>query len=86
MKKVMTKGASPEFIESTAGQVAAELARRGVAPDQRVTITIEPAEPGDWITKARKFARPKVLVEGWSDDDIDCIIEEERRAVHPHSG
>ena len=78
----MTKGASPEFIESTAGQVAAELARRGVAPDQRVTITIEPAEPDDWIAKARKFARPKVLAEGWSDADIDRIIKEERKAVH----
>ena len=83
----MTKDTSPERIESTAGQVAAELARRGMAPDQRVTITIEPAEPDDWITKARKFARPKVLAEGWSDADIDRIIKEERKAVHqPHHG
>ena len=36
----MTKVAEPQFIESTAGQVAAELVRRGVAPEQRVTITI----------------------------------------------
>ena len=80
----MTKDASPEFIESTAGQVAAELARRGVAPDQRVTITIEPAEPDDWIAKARRFARPRVLAEGWSDADIDRIIKEERQAIqHP---
>jgi hypothetical protein len=78
----MTKGTSPEFIESTAGQVAAELARRGVLPDQRVTITIEPVEPNDWIAKARKFARRKVLAEGWSDADIDRIIKEERKAVH----
>jgi len=63
----MTKGTQPEFIESTAGQVAAELARRGVAPEQRVTITIEPDEPDDWISKARKFARPKVIAEGWTD-------------------
>jgi hypothetical protein len=77
----MTKVTEPQFIESTAGQVAAELARRGVAPDQRVTITIEPDEPDDWITKARNFARPKVIAEGWSDADIDRIIEEERKAV-----
>jgi hypothetical protein len=32
----MDKPKQPEFIESTAGQVAAELARRGLAPDQRV--------------------------------------------------
>ncbi len=74
----MPKAIQPEFIESTAGQVAAELARRGVAPEQRVTITIEPDEPDDWISKARKFARPKVVAEGWTDEDIDRIIEEER--------
>jgi hypothetical protein len=66
--------------------VAAELARRGVAPEQRVTITIEPDEPDDWITKARQFARPKVIAEGWSDDDIDRIIKEERKAVQPLRG
>jgi hypothetical protein len=76
----------PEFIESTAGQVADELARRGVPPGQRVTITIEPDEPDDWITKARKFARPKVIAEGWSDADIDRIIKEERKAVQPLLG
>jgi hypothetical protein len=59
------------------------LARRGIAPDQRVTITIEPDEPDDWIAKARRFARPKVIAEGWSDADIDRIIEEERQAVQP---
>jgi hypothetical protein len=76
----------PEFIESTAGKVAEELARRGIAPDQRVTITIEPDEPDDWIAKARKFARPRVIAEGWTDADIDRIIEEEREAVQPHLG
>jgi hypothetical protein len=79
--------ASPEFIESTAGQVAAELARRGIAPDQRVTITIEPNEPADdWIAKARKFSRPKILAEGWSDAEIDRMIDEERKAVQPRLG
>jgi hypothetical protein len=76
----MPKETRPEFIESTAGQVAAELARRGVAPEQRVTITIEPDEPDDWITKARKFARPKVIAEGWTDADIDRIV---RRNAKP---
>jgi len=82
----MSKGAPPEFIESTAGQVAAELSRRGIAPDQRVTITIEPAEPDDWLSKARTFARAKVKAEGWSDADIDRIIKEERKAVQPQIG
>lgn len=79
----MSKETAQEFIESTAGQVAAELARRGIAPEQRVTITIEPEEPDDWISKARKFSRPKVIAEGWSDADIDRLIEEERKALPP---
>ena len=82
----MAKETAPEFIESTAGQVAAELSRRGVAPDRRVTITIEPAEPDDWLAKARKFARAKVVAEGWSDADIDRLIKEERKAVQPQIG
>jgi|SwirhisoilCB3_FD_contig_31_15360577_length_366_multi_3_in_0_out_0_1 hypothetical protein len=31
----------PEVIETTAGEVAAELARRGVKPNERVTVTLE---------------------------------------------
>ena len=73
----------PEFIESTAGKVAEELARRGIPPAQRVTITIEPDEPDDWIAKARAFARPKVIAEDWTDADIDRVIDEERAAVQP---
>jgi hypothetical protein len=79
----MAKLTEPQFIESTAGKVAEELARRGITPDRRVTITIEPDEPDDWITKARKFARPKVIAEGWSDADVDRVIKEERKAVRP---
>jgi hypothetical protein len=82
----MTKETTPEFIENAVGQVAAELARRGIAPEKRVTITIEPDEPDDWIAKARKFARPKVLAEGWTDEDIDRLIDEERKAVQPRLG
>jgi hypothetical protein len=77
----MAKRILPEFIESTAAEVVAELARRGVAPDQRVTIRIEPTEPDDWIAKARRFARPKVIAEGWSDADIDRVVKEERKAA-----
>ena len=73
----------PEFIESTAGKVAEELARSAIPPAQRVTITIEPDEPDDWIAKARAFARPKVIAEGWTDADIDRMIDEERAAVQP---
>jgi hypothetical protein len=81
---MVAKLKEPEFITSTAGQVAAELARRGVPPDQRVTITIEPPDPNDWITKSRQFARPKVIAEGWTDDDIDRLIKRAQRDVEPH--
>jgi len=76
----------PLIIESTAGEVAAELEHRGVAPEQRVTITIEPEEPADWITKARQFSRPKVIEAGWSDCDIDQLIKEAQRDVEPGLG
>jgi len=79
----MTKVAEPQFIESTAGQVAAELARRGIAPDRHVTITIE---PDDWLAEVRKFTRPRVIAQGWSDAGIDRIIDEERDAVQPRLG
>ena len=79
-------GTRPKFIESTAGQVAEELTRRGIPPGQRVTITHEPEEPDGWIAKARRFARPKVIAEGWTDGDIDRVIEEEREAVQSRRG
>ncbi len=82
----MAEGTEAQFIESTAGQVAAELARRGVAADQRVTIAIEPDGPDDWIAKARRFARPRVIAEGWSDEDIDRLVKQAQREVEPRLG
>lgn len=79
----MTKVTEPQFIESTAGKIAEELARRGIAPDQHVTITIE---PDDWLAEVRRYARPRVVAKGWSDADIDRVIEEERKAVQPRLG
>jgi hypothetical protein len=81
MVKVMVT--KPEFIESTAGQIMAELTRRGIAPDQRLMITIE---PDDWLSEARKFARTQVVAEGWTDADIDRLIDEERTAIQPRLG
>lgn len=77
---VMTKVIEQQFIESTAGQVAAELARRGIPSDQLVTITIE---PNDWLTEARRFSRLKVIEADWSDDDIDRLIKQAQQEVEP---
>jgi hypothetical protein len=74
----MTKVAEPLFIESTAGQVAAEPARLGIDPNQPVTIMVEPE---NWLAEVRRVSRPWVVAQGWSDEDIDRIIEEERDAV-----
>jgi hypothetical protein len=79
----MSKATESLFIESTAGEVAAELARRGVPPDQHVIVAIE---PDDWLAEVRRFARPRVIAKGWMDDDIDRIIEEERAAVQSRRG
>ena len=76
----MTKLSEPQFIESTAGQVAAELARRGIEPNQHVTVVIE---PDDWIAEARRFSRPKVIEAGWSDADIDRLIKLAQQEVEP---
>jgi hypothetical protein len=79
----MSKAPTLEFIESTAGQVTAELARRGVAPDQRVMVTIE---PDDWIAEARRASRAKVAAAGLSDDDIDRLIKQAQKEVEPGLG
>jgi hypothetical protein len=68
----------PLVIETTADEMADELARRGISHDQPITIMIE---PDDWLAEARRFSRPRVVAEGWSDADIDAIIHEERQAV-----
>jgi len=62
------KTTEPRFIKTTAGQVAARLARLGIAPDQHVTVAVE---PDDWLTEVRKITCPRVLGEAWSDADID---------------
>jgi hypothetical protein len=74
----MTEAKRPLFIETTAGEIAAELARRGIAPGRRLTVAIE---PDDWLTEVRSFTRTRAIKLGWSDEDIDCMIDEEREEV-----
>ena len=76
----MSKLTEPEFIESTAGQVAAELERRGIAPDRHVTITIE---PDDWLAEVRRYSRKRVIEAGLSDDDIDRLVKQAQKEVEP---
>lgn len=68
-----------EVIETTVGEVAAELRRRGIDPWDRITVTIHPDEriPG------RREARARVIAAGLTDDDIDRLIKEAQQEVEP---
>ena len=68
-----------EVIETTVSNVAAELQRRGLDPDDRVTITIEPDE----LIPGRRASRARVIAAGLSDDDIDRMIKQAQKDVEP---
>jgi hypothetical protein len=66
-------------IEIAAGDVAAELSRQGISPDERVTLTIEPD-----LFPGRRESRKLVIAAGLTDDDIDRLIERAREDVALH--
>ena len=68
-----------QTIESTAGEVTAELMRRGIPSQERVTITLEPDRE---LIPGRKETRARVIAAGMHDDAIDRLIEEARKDVH----
>lgn len=70
-----------ESIEVTAGEVAAELKRRGIASDEKVTLTIERE-----LFPGRRESRKLVIAAGLTDDDIDRLIEQARKDVAPRPG
>ncbi len=72
-----------EVIESTAGEVTAELMRRGIPPQEHVTITVE---IGQELIPGRKESRVRVVAAGLTDDDIDRLIEEACEEVQPYLG
>jgi hypothetical protein len=72
----------PEVIETTVEKVAGELARRGLDPYDRVTVTIEPDE----LIPGRREARARVIAAGLSDADIDQWIDEARTEAQPLLG
>jgi hypothetical protein len=73
--------ATRETIEVTAGEVAAELKRRGISSDEKVTLTIEPE-----LFPGRRASRKLVIAAGLTDEDIDRLIEHAREEVAPHLG
>ena len=75
--------ARSEVIETTAGDIAAELARRGISSDERVTVTIDPDKE---LIPGRRESRARVVAAGLSDDDIDRLIKEAQTDVEPRLG
>jgi hypothetical protein len=71
-----------EIIETTVSEVADELARRGLDPQDRVTITIEPDE----MIPGRREARARVIAAGLTDDDIDRMIKQAQQEAEPPAG
>jgi hypothetical protein len=68
-----------EVFETTVGEVAGELVRRGLDPHDRVTITIQPNE----LIPGRREARLRIIAAGLTDDDIDRLIDEARTEAQP---
>lgn len=71
-----------EVIETTVGEIAAEPARRGLDPWDRVTVTIQPDE----LIPGRREARLRVIAAGLTDDDIDRLIKQAQHEVEPPVG
>ena len=70
-----------EVIETTVGEIAGELVRRGLDPHDRVTITIEPDE----LIPGRRATRARVIAASLTDEDIDRLIKQAQREVEPHA-
>ena len=68
-----------EVIETTVGEIAGELVRRGLDPHDRVTITIEPDE----LIPGRREARARIIAAGLTDEDIDRLIKQAQQEVEP---
>jgi hypothetical protein len=71
-----------EIIETTVSEASAELTRRGLDPQDRVTITIQPDE----LIPGRREARLRVIAAGLTDDDIDRLINQAQHEVEPSAG
>jgi hypothetical protein len=69
-----------EVIETTASNVAAELARRGIGSNERVIVTIEPEQE---FIPGRRESRPRGVAAGLTDDDIDRSVKQAQKEVEP---
>jgi hypothetical protein len=80
-RKVAFMAEMRETIEVAAGEIAAELKRRGIGSDEKVTLTIESE-----LFPGRRASRKLVVAAGLTDEDIDRLIEQAREEVAPRLG
>jgi hypothetical protein len=73
----MSQMPSDALIETTAGDVAAELNRRGIAANEPVLVV----RLSEWLDEVRRESRARVIAAGLTDDDIDQLIKEARKEV-----
>jgi hypothetical protein len=71
-----------EVIETTVEKIGVELAKRGLDPHDRVTVTIEPDE----LIPGRRASRARVIAAGLTDDDIDRLIKQAQKEAEPLLG
>jgi len=72
-----------EVIEVAAGEIAAELKRRGIGSDERVTVTIQPTQE---VIPGRRASRARVVAAGLTDEDIDKLVKQAQQEVEPRAG
>ena len=73
---------APQVIEITAGEISAELKRRGISSDERVTLTIEPEQE---LIPGRRESRARVVAAGLTDEDIDRLVKKAQIEVEPRT-
>ncbi len=69
-----------QTIHILAGEISAELLRRGIASDEPVTLTIERERE---LIPGRRESRARVVAAGLSDADIDQLIKRAQKEVEP---
>jgi hypothetical protein len=68
-----------QTFETTAGEAAAELKRRGISATNPITIIVP--GPAERSYSARLAARARVKAAGLSGDEIDALIERARAEI-----
>ena len=73
-----------EVIETTAGEVAAEVARRGIRPDERVTVSFEATAAASARPKLSEIAarmRKTAAARGLTTEIFDSLLAQ--RSAQP---